>query len=84
MKVRVSNYILTWIKKLVAIEIRKVTSRRNATSFSSSIRVGQKIMSKADRAVAWWLGSVCVVVFCMIIVGGVTRLTHSGLSMVDW
>lgn len=41
-------------------------------------------MSKADRAVAWWLGSVCVVVFCMIIVGGVTRLTHSGLSMVDW
>ena len=53
MKVRVSNYILTWIKKLVAIEIRKVTSRRNATSFSSSIRVGQKIMSKADRAVAW-------------------------------
>ena len=41
-------------------------------------------MSKADRAVAWWLGSVCVVVFCMIVVGGVTRLTHSGLSMVDW
>ena len=41
-------------------------------------------MSKADRAVAYWLSSVCVVVFCMIVVGGVTRLTHSGLSMVDW
>ena len=41
-------------------------------------------MSKADRAVAYWLASVCVVVFCMIVIGGVTRLTHSGLSMVDW
>ena len=41
-------------------------------------------MSSADRAVAYWLASVCVVVFCMIVIGGVTRLTHSGLSMVDW
>ena len=41
-------------------------------------------MTRADRAVAYWLASVCVVVFCMIVVGGVTRLTHSGLSMVDW
>ena len=41
-------------------------------------------MSTADRAVAYWLASICVVVFLMIIVGGVTRLTHSGLSMVDW
>ena len=42
------------------------------------------IMSTADRAVAYWLCGICVVVFLMIIVGGVTRLTHSGLSMVDW
>ena len=27
---------------------------------------------------------VCCVIFAMIVVGGVTRLTHSGLSMVDW
>ena len=27
---------------------------------------------------------VCIVIFAMIVVGGVTRLTHSGLSMVDW
>lgn len=31
-----------------------------------------------------WLASVCVVIYLMIAVGGVTRLTQSGLSMVDW
>lgn len=41
-------------------------------------------MNSADKAVVYWLCSICVVVFLMIIVGGVTRLTHSGLSMVEW
>ena len=31
-----------------------------------------------------WLLSVCVLIFIMVLVGGITRLTHSGLSMVDW
>lgn len=31
-----------------------------------------------------WLALVCAVIFLMIVVGGVTRLTQSGLSMVDW
>lgn len=37
-----------------------------------------------DRQVATWLLFCAAVVFCMIILGGVTRLTHSGLSMVEW
>ena len=37
-----------------------------------------------DKRVAIWLLSVCALVFAMIILGGVTRLTGSGLSMVDW
>ncbi len=41
-------------------------------------------MSSANNAIAIWLSWVCAVIFCMIVVGGVTRLTHSGLSMVDW
>ncbi len=36
------------------------------------------------RIVAYWLLTVCLMVFAMIVLGGVTRLTHSGLSMVDW
>jgi len=31
-----------------------------------------------------WLALVCTVIYLMIVVGGVTRLTQSGLSMVDW
>ncbi|WP_028467735.1 COX15/CtaA family protein [Nisaea denitrificans] len=37
-----------------------------------------------DRPVAWWLSGVAVMVFLMIVIGGITRLTESGLSMVEW
>ncbi len=37
-----------------------------------------------DKQVAIWLIVIAGIIFCMIILGGVTRLTHSGLSMVDW
>lgn len=37
-----------------------------------------------DRAVAGWLLFCCAMVFAMVILGGVTRLTGSGLSMVEW
>jgi len=37
-----------------------------------------------DRMIATWLLVCCVLVFAMVVVGGVTRLTGSGLSMVDW
>ncbi len=34
--------------------------------------------------VATWLLVICAMVFAMVVLGGVTRLTQSGLSMVDW
>ena len=37
-----------------------------------------------DRKVATWLLTLCALVFAMILLGGVTRLSGSGLSMVDW
>jgi heme a synthase len=37
-----------------------------------------------DRQVAGWLIFCAAVIFGMILLGGVTRLTHSGLSMVEW
>jgi cytochrome c oxidase assembly protein subunit 15 len=37
-----------------------------------------------NRAVALWLFIVCALIYAVIVLGGVTRLTHSGLSMVDW
>lgn len=39
---------------------------------------------KAKRAVAVWLLSCCALVFAMVVVGGLTRLTNSGLSIVEW
>ena len=38
----------------------------------------------AHRPVALWLFACCALVFAMVVVGGVTRLTHSGLSIVEW
>lgn len=38
----------------------------------------------ANRQVATWLFVCCALVFLMIVVGGVTRLTRSGLSIVEW
>jgi cytochrome c oxidase assembly protein subunit 15 len=35
-------------------------------------------------AVAVWLFSCCAVIFFMIVVGGITRLTLSGLSITEW
>jgi cytochrome c oxidase assembly protein subunit 15 len=36
------------------------------------------------RAVAIWLWSLAALVFLMVIVGGATRLTESGLSITEW
>ncbi len=40
--------------------------------------------TNSQRAVAWWLFACCAMVFLTMVVGGVTRLTHSGLSIVEW
>ena len=37
-----------------------------------------------DKLIARWLLTCAVVIFGMILLGGVTRLTDSGLSMVEW
>jgi cytochrome c oxidase assembly protein subunit 15 len=37
-----------------------------------------------QKAIALWLLICCAAVFAMVVLGGVTRLTGSGLSMVKW
>ena len=37
-----------------------------------------------DRTLVWWLFSMVGLVAIMVVIGGVTRLTGSGLSMVEW
>lgn len=40
--------------------------------------------SSAPRALALWLLGVAALVFLMVVVGGITRLTESGLSIIRW
>lgn len=38
----------------------------------------------STRAIAWWLLACAAMVFAMAVIGAITRLTGSGLSMVEW
>lgn len=40
--------------------------------------------SSNDRRLAAWLLACCAVLFALIVLGGVTRLTGSGLSITEW
>ncbi len=39
---------------------------------------------KDNNSVRYWLMTGCVLIFIMVIVGGITRLTHSGLSISNY
>lgn len=39
---------------------------------------------KAYKSVKYWLLTGCVMIAAMVVIGGITRLTDSGLSMVNW
>ena len=41
-------------------------------------------MKRNNKKVIYWLFTGCVLIFIMVVVGGITRLTHSGLSIPDY
>jgi len=50
-----------------------------------SVRIDQETRHTTGfRPVEIWLIAVATLVFVMVVVGGITRLTGSGLSMVEW
>jgi len=62
------------------------TTTSTMTCMEQSIRFPSRVgahTSTAQSQVAGWLLVCCALVFAMV-VGGITRLTHSGLSMVEW
>ena len=42
------------------------------------------LKNNPHKPVIIWLLTGCVLIFLMVVIGGITRLTNSGLSMVDW
>ena len=41
-------------------------------------------MNKDNKKVIYWLLTGCILIFIMVVVGGITRLTHSGLSISNY
>ncbi len=54
---------------------------RGPTDFRAAMST---VGHSSDRPIAVWLIACCALILLMVVVGGVTRLTHSGLSMTEW
>jgi heme a synthase len=44
----------------------------------------QDAAERGARAIAIWLLVCCAMIFAMVVIGGITRLTWSGLSITEW
>ena len=62
----------------------KVLSRAAVTEAATSAQQQQQTAAKMSRRVGIWLAGCSGMVAGAVVLGGVTRLTESGLSMVDW
>ncbi len=40
--------------------------------------------NNSNKLILVWLFAGCFLIYAMVVIGGITRLTHSGLSMVEW
>lgn len=58
--------------------------RQKSSTVSTTAQVCKPLPANADKAVGLWLLGCSGMVFVAVILGGVTRLTESGLSMVTW
>ena len=54
-----------------------------AAAHVAPVRIGVAEPASSRPLVAW-LALCCLLVFAMVVVGGITRLTHSGLSITEW
>lgn len=42
------------------------------------------MINSNNKGIAIWLLCGCFLIFCMVVIGGITRLTGSGLSITEW
>jgi cytochrome c oxidase assembly protein subunit 15 len=54
------------------------------TTVSVAVRLSSNIPQKGKKSIGYWLVTCSGMVFVAVVLGGVTRLTESGLSMVTW
>src|SRR3546814_17812330 len=64
---------------------RRRAHRSPAMTITISACIAGNLSSRArPRAISRWLLAIAALVFLMVVIGGITRLTESGLSMVRW
>lgn len=51
---------------------------------ASAIAHDMAVPARSDRAVGIWLFSIAALIALMVVIGGLTRLTGSGLSITEW
>ena len=49
-----------------------------------STQVAPNVQENRDKIVGYWMFGTGALVYGIVVVGGLTRLTESGLSIVDW
>lgn len=59
-------------------------SDTTAASLSARLDDATARIASDRKAIRLWLYAICVLIFAMIVVGGATRLTDSGLSITEW
>src|SRR6201996_5179411 len=72
--------------------IRVLVRRDILTSLTATVRDGirspdmtaSENFLKSRRAVGLWLLAIALVILAMVTIGGLTRLTGSGLSITEW
>lgn len=55
-----------------------------STALTPAASRGNDPADAAERAIALWLLACCAMILLMVVIGGVTRLTESGLSITEW
>lgn len=63
---------------------KNVIVRKAVLDSTSRLEVDGNVVPRVRRGVGIWFLSVAGATFVTVVFGGVTRLTRSGLSMVDW
>src|SRR3984957_18187203 len=63
---------------------RSIGSRIGSTRALTIMQMPDPAGGSRVRFIRLWIGCLAALVFAMVVVGGATRLTQSGLSIVEW
>ena len=77
------NVQLVGMARLARGEGRTIRGAQIHSSAASMTAVSSH-QAPQIRAVQWWLVSIAALIALMVLVGGATRLTEAGLSIVEW